>query len=144
MEDTWNFLQAQTMERNRVECKRWLLTTEEGQIRLTLDIKKLMKAWEDCWEGVVSPKLSEWDAVYDPTYGTVFWCNSRTLERLGAGDKFSKEDARRIAVEQFIAARTEEEMNRFFDVRNREAVRAKSEHAARVIQNLFKSHPQII
>jgi len=59
-----------------------------------------VQAWEDCWQGVVSPKLSEWDPKYDPVYGTIFWINTRTMEKLGNGDKFKKEEAQRIAVEQ--------------------------------------------
>eukprot|EP00750_Incisomonas_marina_P018225 INCI2766.1.p1 GENE.INCI2766.1~~INCI2766.1.p1 ORF type:complete len:899 (-),score=139.34 INCI2766.1:1136-3832(-) len=134
----WDFLMQQTMERNREDSKKWLFNTEDGRVRLELDTKKLMKAWEDCWQGVKSPKLSEWEPKYDPVYGTIFWLNTRTMEKIGSGDKLDKADAQRIAVEQFVAARTEEELNRFYDIRAREKERLASHRAAVMVQNAYR------
>ena len=113
--------------------------TEEGKFTMEVAAKKILKIWEDCLEEFDQPDLATWQGVFDPIYGTVFFFNTQTKEKIGHGDtQLTKKQALEIATDHYIARQAEKEVIAVMKMRAREKELKKQEKAKNMLINAWK------
>ena len=101
-QSTWMNLGDKSMIATKNDTLSWIKNSSEGRTTIKVNADMIYKYWNDCIEGFETPEMAVWQGIYDPIYGTIFFFNVQTKERIGT-KTFTKEEAKMVAIDHYLA-----------------------------------------
>jgi len=114
---------------------KWITKTKEGAFTIKIKTDEILKIWNDCIE-TPSPKLATWESCFDPLYGTVFFFNKKSTEKIGS-KSLTRKQAMMVAVDHYIAVQAEKEIDMLHKIKEREFKVQEETRAARTLQGIW-------
>jgi len=136
--DTWSTLAERSMQSTKDDTMSWIETTKEGRTTIQIAAKKIYKIWKECIEEFETPSMALWQGVFDPVYGTLFFFNKETKEKIGEQD-FTMAQSKMVAIDHYLARQMERNVEIVKATRKRERRAALELKSAKYIQDMWRS-----
>lgn len=135
---TWATLGDDSMKQCKEDTLKWIRETPEGRTTIKVNSKMIYKVWNECIEDFETPEMALWQGIYDPIYGSIFFFNVETKEKIGT-KTFSNEEARMVAIDHYLARQMKQSIEYVQKTKVREKQNNLENKSALYIQNLWRS-----
>jgi len=136
--NTWSTLEERSMLACKEDTLNWIRETKEGRATIAVDAKKIYKVWNDCIEEFETPSMALWQGIFDPIYGTLFFFNTETKEKIGE-KTFTMAQSRMVAIDHYLARQMEANVDTVLETKKREKQMALERKSATYIQDMWRS-----
>jgi len=137
-QNTWMNLGDKSMNSTKNDTLNWIKNTTEGRTTIKVNADMIYKYWNDCIEGFETPEMALWQGIYDPIYGTIFFFNVETKERIGT-KTFTREQAKMVAIDHYLARQMKTNIETTRKIKAREKQLALENKCARYVQMMWRS-----